>query len=80
MTATLPLPLKAASKPVRRGFPALTCIKCGDASNAVRVNLADASEFVCECGEEYTAEDVREFIGQWQAVLTWIDAAPAMEE
>jgi hypothetical protein len=77
MCATQSKPQSPAS---RRGFPDLVCIKCGDDSNTVRVSLADTSEFVCDCGAEFTAEDVRQFLAAWQKVLAWIDLAPAIEE
>ncbi|HWG41329.1 MAG TPA: hypothetical protein VN688_00985 [Gemmataceae bacterium] len=80
MNATIPLS-GSPSKPVRRGFPSVTCIKCGNADAVVTVNLTDVSEFHCnECDEDFSAADVREFVGQWQAVLNWIELCPAVED
>jgi hypothetical protein len=79
MNATLPLNA-TSSKPVARGFPSLPCIKCGNAEGNVTVSLEDVRQLHCnECDEDFDAEDVRAFVGQWQAVLTWIDAAPVAE-
>jgi hypothetical protein len=65
--------------PLGRGFPAV-CIRCGNADAIIRVNLADVTEFRCdECGEEYTADDVRQFCGAWTSVLSWLDQADAIE-
>lgn len=62
----------------QRGF-AVRCIKCADENAVVHVSLSDTSAFKCDgCDEEFSADDVREFIGQWQAVLAWCDAAPAL--
>jgi hypothetical protein len=64
--------------PLGRGFAAV-CIRCGNPEAIVRLNLADVSEFKCdECGEEFTADDVRQFCGAWQRVLAWIDLADAI--
>ncbi|HEY7308392.1 MAG TPA: hypothetical protein VH643_03415 [Gemmataceae bacterium] len=77
-TATIPMTNK---KPVRRGFPSLPCIRCGNTDGNVRLDLDDVDTFNCvECDEQFTAGDVRDFIGQWKAVLAWIDAAPVVAE
>jgi hypothetical protein len=80
MNATVPMNA-AQSKAVRRGFPSLPCILCGNADGNVTVSLEDVSQFHCnECGEDFDADDVRQFVGQWQAVLAWCDAAPAIQD
>jgi hypothetical protein len=75
MTATLLL--NVPSKPARRGFPSAVCIKCGDASGAVRVRLDDVDEFSCDsCNETFMIADVRKHLAVWSAVLTWLSTCP----
>jgi len=68
-------------KTARRGFPSLPCILCGNADGHVTVSLDDVSQFHCnECNDDFDADAVRQQLAQWQAVLTWIDAAPRLED
>lgn len=70
-----------ASNTVRRGFPSLPCILCGNADGNVTVSLEDLSQFHCnECGEDFDTAGVRQQLAQWQAVLAWCDQAPAVAE
>ena len=65
------------SSSTRRGFEDVPCIKCGS-TNAVRVNLADAS-FTCgDCDETFTTADVREFLVAWTPVLKWVEMMPEL--
>ena len=78
MTATTNKP--QTDKPVRRGFPSLPCILCGNADGNVTVSLYDVSQFHCgECGDDFDADAVRQQWQQWQAVLDWCGAAPSVE-
>jgi hypothetical protein len=71
--------IAADETPVQRGFPDLPCILCGDAGGNVVVSLDDVSQFHCkECGGDFDADSVRETIDQWQRVLNWLAAAPAV--
>jgi hypothetical protein len=64
----------------RRGFPSLPCILCGK-EDGLTLYLQDADTFHCsECEEEFAADDVRQQIKEWSAVLAWIDAAPAVAD
>lgn len=76
MNATIPLKNK---QPARKGFSALPCILCGDSDGNITVSLDDVRRFHCnECGEDFDADAVRQRFAQWQAVLAWCDAAPAI--
>lgn len=55
----------------------IPCIKCGE-TGTVRVDLQTGEDLYCSaCDGEYTAADVREAIGAWEAVLGWLAAHPA---
>jgi len=76
MNATIPTNA-TSSKPAKRGFPFAVCIKCGDATGAVRVRLDDVNEFSCDsCSETFAAADVRKHLAAWSAVLTWLATCP----
>ena len=63
----------------RKGFAALPCILCGNADGNVTVSLDDVSQFHCnECDGDFDADAVRQHLAQWQAVLTWCEAAPTV--
>ncbi len=65
----------------RRGFRGVRCPLCGSADDTQTVELDNLDTFHCAgCDSEYTADDLREAIAAWQRVLTWIDAAPALED
>jgi Zn ribbon nucleic-acid-binding protein len=62
----------------------LPCPKCGEPSAIIKVSLANVDEFECaECGNEFAADEVRDFIARWQPVLAWLqtipESAPAKE-
>lgn len=62
-----------------RGFGQLPCPLCG-ADATVRLDLDDLATFnCCECSEDFTADDLRAIIAQWQRVLNWLDTAPVRE-
>jgi uncharacterized protein (DUF983 family) len=66
-----------ASAPVTRGFCA-PCPKCSE--NTVQVCLADVSQLYCtSCEEEIALAEVRALVAAWAKVLSWLDAAPALE-
>jgi transcription elongation factor Elf1 len=55
----------------------LPCPCCGDAEAVINLRLSDAY-FTCgSCENEFTADDVRQFITKWSKVLTWVDAMPS---
>jgi hypothetical protein len=65
----------------RRGFPDVHCLRCGNADAAVSLDLHDVCTFRCvECEEEWTAADVRAQLDGWEAVLRWVESAPALKE
>ena len=76
MTCTTPIP----GQPVKRGFPGLTCFKCGETDCISLAGLSDLSAddaFTCrECNTDFSAADVREMLDGWSRLLAWIDAAP----
>lgn len=60
----------------KRGFPGLRCPLCGH-DGIQSLDLDDLATFRCqECGDEYTAADVRELLSAWGRVLDWIETAP----
>jgi hypothetical protein len=62
-----------------KGFGPLPCPKCGQDSQ-IKVYLEDLNTFSCpECEDEFTADDVRQFVAKWQRVLSFLDSAPAAE-
>jgi hypothetical protein len=74
--ATAATPSTPTTTPAR-GFPELACIKCGE-SGSMTLGLTDLDEFHCgQCDNDFTREDVLAQLNQWQAVLAWIDLAPA---
>jgi hypothetical protein len=68
--------------PVKRGFPTLPCLWCGE-EGTVRVDLADLTgddAFTCSaCDAEFGVADVRARLDAWLPVLAWVEAAPAVE-
>lgn len=61
-----------------RGFPTLQCPFCGE-NSCVRVYLDDLKMDCVECEREFTADEVRDIVNRWSAVLRWLDAAPPAE-
>lgn len=61
----------------RRGWPGLCCPLCGEI-DVVDVRLEDCSFRCVECDESFTAQDVRDRIEAWTAVLRWVSLAPAV--
>jgi hypothetical protein len=56
----------------------LPCPHCGDAGACITVCMADGETFYCtEHDGTFSAQDVREFIAKWSAVLAWLDAIPS---
>jgi hypothetical protein len=55
------------------------CIKCGCVDpGSVTLDCDDGKTFRCRgCDDEYTADDVRVFIGDWVRVLAWAETHPA---
>jgi transposase-like protein len=71
--------LNETAAPARRGFPDVHCLRCGNPDAAVSVDLHDVGSFRCsECQEEWTADDVRAQLRGWEAVLRWVESAPAL--
>jgi hypothetical protein len=65
---------------VRRGFPDLKCILCGE-SGGVRLCLEDLDVFQCSnCDGEFTAADVEAHVHLWSDVLLWVAQAPVINE
>jgi predicted nucleic acid binding AN1-type Zn finger protein len=59
----------------------LPCPKCGNTEASIKLCLFDGGTFCClECDDEFTAEDVRDFIAKWRKVLAWVDAAPRQSD
>jgi hypothetical protein len=76
--STAPLATNAA--PPARGFPGLRCPMCGSDDGILYLDVGNLEEFHCTANEcEFTIDDVRQLIGQWQRLLTWINAAPGQE-
>ena len=65
------------SKPAR-GFPALRCLYCGVESGCL-LHLEDMTVACSECDGTFTPEEIRTEVARWQAVLAWIELAPAVE-
>jgi hypothetical protein len=63
-------------EPVERGFPGLRCILCGE-KDCVKLRLLDCTFLCDQCEEEFDAEDVRAHLQGWEAVLRWVNSAPA---
>jgi hypothetical protein len=71
-------PNPSEPRTILRGFAELRCPLCGTA-DVQRLDLDDLYTFHCSgCDEEYTTDDVRQLLRQWQRVLTWIEAAPPL--
>lgn len=81
-TTTTPATVPSCS-PVRRGFGAMPCPKCGE-SATINIDLDDLhgdEALQCrECENTFGLADVRDFIETWNRVLAWIDQAPAIAE
>jgi uncharacterized protein (DUF983 family) len=66
------------------GFGHLVCPECGEEA-VFTVALTDLDTLACcECSTEFDRAGVREWVaarvaelGRWEAVLGWLDAAPA---
>ena len=70
--------MPAAETRVAKGFD-LCCIKCGE-EVCLSLDLNDLDTVRCpECDGEFTLDEVRTFLGQWQRLLAWVDLAPARE-
>jgi hypothetical protein len=63
-------------EPVERGFPGLRCILCGE-KDCVKLRLLDCTFLCDQCEEEFDAEDVRAHLQGWDAVVRWVNSAPA---
>jgi hypothetical protein len=62
-----------------RGFSGLRCPDCG-AMDTLAVDL-ETLRVVCStdvsgCGEWFDADELREHIRDWSALLAWLEAAP----
>jgi hypothetical protein len=69
-------PRLAETAPPSRGLT-LPCPKCGEEDAAVSLHLDDGETLHCrDCDNEFTLDDIRNFITRWQAVLAWVDAMP----
>jgi transcription initiation factor IIE alpha subunit len=69
--------MNETATPTQRGF-ALRCLCCGE-TTSLTLDLDTLDTFRCpECNGDFTADDVREAVGQWQRVLAWIDLAPPL--
>ena len=79
-TATQTNGKPTCTQPQKRGFK-VCCLACGE-QGGVRIYLDDmAGLFQCnECEAEFTPEEIRERIAGWEAVLAWVESAPAIEE
>ncbi len=63
-------------QPHARGLM-LPCPHCGDAAATITFVLAAGDRFYCADHDgDFSANDVREFIAKWTAVLAWIDQMP----
>ena len=72
--ATVPMPTLAETP--SRGL-LLPCPCCGEASATICLNLADGESLNCQdCGTDFTASDVRDFIAKWTRMLAWIETMP----
>lgn len=77
-TGTIQDPKPANAPAPVRGFPGVCCLKCG-APNTVALDLDYLETFRClDCSEEWSAKDVRELVGKWSAILSWIEMAPVV--
>lgn len=63
------------------GIKGLCCIRCHEL-DCVSLDLDDCMMRCRECSEEFTAEDVREWmqsLSRWQEALNWIATMPRGE-
>lgn len=69
--------------PAPEGFT-MPCIRCGDMTAGVALNLAalDGEDAVrChECDGEFSLAEVRDVIGRWSKLLVWIDSVPTFSQ
>ena len=56
------------------GIKGVACIRCG-AIDSVKVDVATLDFSCSECSEDFTANDVHDFLSKWKNVLTWCDMA-----
>ena len=71
--ATETTPTYTETKPAR-GFPGLSCIKCGSNENVIKLDLDDGDTLTCTgCEEDYSIEEVREHCTAWQHAIARID-------
>lgn len=58
---------------------AVACICCGKLATEVVISVdVDTAEVHCgECDSTFDADDVRQHIAAWEALLPWLDAHPA---
>jgi hypothetical protein len=55
------------------------CIKCGVLNN-VWLDVENGRTFHCrECDEDFTVDEVEEFVGEWQKALAWAATHPARQ-
>jgi hypothetical protein len=59
-----------------KGWGTLPCIVCGEAQATIHLDLTDCESFhYADCDNDFTADDVRAFLAQWQKVLAWCERA-----
>jgi hypothetical protein len=62
-----------------RGFSIERCPICGEEGSTLSVILEDVSSFRCGTNDcEFTTDDIRKLVNGWQAVLAWVETAPAL--
>jgi hypothetical protein len=64
--------------PVKRGFPGLSCLGCGQ-EDTTSVHLDDMTFRCSECDSTFTPAEVAEQLERWRRVLSWVETAPAVE-
>ena len=76
--ATLPTTpaLAVASETATPQGLTLPCPFCGEAEASIALQLSDLSYTCGECSTDFTADDVRNLIHKWQAVLAWAETLP----
>ena len=63
---------------VKRGFP-VQCLHCGDAGGSITMDVSDTSQFHCHaCDTDFTADEVRDIMADWAALLAWAEQAPPL--
>lgn len=66
-----------ATLETKRGMK-LPCPKCGEQEAMIQLDLDDGQTCSCrECDDEFSLDDVREFIGRWAKMIAWIETMPA---